>query len=253
MGAIFFTAELDSAVLAHMKLIQTTDRIFHVYNRGVDKRDIFLNGKDYNRFLLSILAFNNANVRYPQSISNHWVTIDPGTKHHVEILCFCLMPNHYHLVLQELEPDGMSIFMQRIGTGYTNYFNHKNKRSGSLLQGNYKAKPVTNDRYLLNLSTYIHLNPLPLLNLSETSTPNQTIEKLKQYPWSSFPDYLQNRSSFLNPKRIMKNFESPNDYSKFIKSWITHILPINKAPTAESNSAVTTKHLQRSPTPLLRK
>ncbi len=129
--------------------------IFHCYNRGVDKRTIYEDQQDYIYFLKMLRHFNTSevvgNLRSLQSRAQ----IDPP----VTLLAYCLLPNHYHLVLRcnDVE-NGLSKYMQRIGGGYTMYFNQKYQRSGSLFQGVFKAKIIDSDSYLKHILAYVSYN-----------------------------------------------------------------------------------------------
>lgn len=129
----------------------------------------------------------------------------------VEIIAFCLMSNHFHLILKQLEENGITRFMHRIGTGYTNYFNIKNERSGRLFEGTYKSVLVESDEQLFHLSRYIHLNP--------TADKLISLEDLPAYPWSSLPLYLgKGKLDFIKPNIILNNFKESNSYWEFLKA-----------------------------------
>lgn len=147
----------------------TENGIYHVYNRGVEKRNIFLDEQDYAVFLhllkyyLSptdpknvhpLMKFQNFSIIRPRPLAN--------IEKEVNLIEYCLMPNHFHLVLQQISMDGITKLMRRIATTYAIYFNKRYKRVGYLFQGPYKAILVNNDSYLLHLSRYIHLNPVEL-------------------------------------------------------------------------------------------
>lgn len=174
---------------------------YHIYNRGVDKREVFLNYKDYERFAFLLGACND---KSPLLNSAHYyrgfASIEDffkGRKQEklVNIVCFCLMPNHFHLLLRQREENGISKFIQKVSTGYTMYFNNKNIRSGALFQGVFKSVHVDKDKYLKHLATYIHSNPLELRghlwkeNIS-TKGLNDAMKFLKGYRWSSLSDYF---------------------------------------------------------------
>ncbi len=136
------------------------DEIYHIYNRGVDKRSIFMDRDDLDRFLTSLSIFNTAdpvgslyehlfNVRF-----GRWTTKSDRL---VNIICYCLNPNHFHLLLQQKIDGGLSEFMKRLG-GYTRYFNMRHQRSGVLFQSRFKSVHVDSNEYLLHLSAYINLN-----------------------------------------------------------------------------------------------
>lgn len=138
---------------------------YHIYNRGVDKREIFSDHYDIKRFFQSMKEFNSIEPIgsiYENSFNKKQ---KPRLGHPmsksgklVNFICYCLNPNHYHFMLEQLVDNGIEKFMQRIGNGYTKFFNHKYKRSGALLQGKYKSIHIDSNEYLLHLSVYINLN-----------------------------------------------------------------------------------------------
>lgn len=135
---------------------------YHIYNRGTDKRDVFLSEKDMERFLLSMSEFNTIDPIgsiYENSF-NKGELGGPTSKSEslVEFITYCLNPNHYHFILKQIADRGISIFMQRLGTGYTMYFNEKYQRTGALFQGKYKIKHISSNEYLLHVSAYVNLN-----------------------------------------------------------------------------------------------
>jgi len=215
-------------------------RFYHVYNRGVEKRDIFMDNKDYFRFIHDLYEFNdqkhvvNLHFRLSSFLDSSGCQIDyrsptsivpvVGRKRNllVNILCFVLMPNHFHLVLKQVEENGISLFMQKLGTGYTNYFNLKYKRVGPLFQGRYKAILIDKESYLLQLSRYIHLNPIKLIEPYWKEKGIKNLKKaekfLEDYRWSSYLDYIGKRNfpSLINKRLIEKYFSNPEDYKTFI-------------------------------------
>src|SRR3990167_4164185 len=176
------------------------NQIYHVYNRGVEKRATFLDDKDFRRFIHDLFEFNDKdsafNVAYyfnsrSKKIESRNIEKkrDPR-KSLVEILFFVLMPNHFHLLLKQSKENGIVKFMQKLGTGYTNYFNKKYERVGSLFQGRFKAVLVNEERHLIHLPFYIHTNPLDLIYGSSTSIDwKKEKEFLENYHWSSYLDY----------------------------------------------------------------
>ena len=151
----------------------------HVYNRGTDKRIIFNNIEDYKFFIGYLNILNDTgitNSHVPERIKNKKDSYRPALERLVNIIAFCLMPNHFHLLLQERVKGGISKFMQRLGTGYTMYFNDKNDRTGALFQGRFKSKFVDSELYLLKVIDYIHLNP-------------KNLHGSLNYEWSSYHHY----------------------------------------------------------------
>lgn len=125
----------------------------------------------------------------------------------IHIICYCLIPNHYHLLVKQVVDRGIEKIIHKVGTGYTNYFNKKYNRSGALFQGKYKAKHIEDDLYLAQLSTYIHLNPIS----------HRCTNDISNYPWSSYLDYVDlSNSNLCNKKIILNNFKNCQAYQKFV-------------------------------------
>jgi len=205
-----------------MKSIEFVNyHFYHIYNRGVDKRKIFEEEQDYVRFIHSLFEFND---RYPALPFSQ--VYKKGRKRErellVNIICFCLMPNHFHLILEQLVEGGITKFMQKLGTGYTMYFNEKYKRSGALFESRFKAILIENDEYLLHLSRYIHLNPVELkeIHWKEKGIKdfNKVRDFLEGYRWSSFLDYIKikNFPSVIKKDFLLNYFKKSEDYKKFI-------------------------------------
>ncbi len=185
-------------MMANRKPIEI-DEWYHCYNRGVDKRKVFLNKRDYERMLLLMyLAMNELPVRLFSATDTSLKTVfDQSlfkkTRRIVEIGAYALMPNHIHFVLKEIQEGGISLFMQKVFTGYTMYFNQKNERTGALFAGTFKSKHVEDDRYLKHLISYVHLNPAELFepNWKKGSGYILAMEKsLREYQYSSLPEFI---------------------------------------------------------------
>ncbi len=126
---------------------------YHVYNRGVEKREIFIDDRDYRMFLYFLKYY--LEPPHPDDISQRRRSLF----NQVQLLAFCLMPNHFHLLVKQQSADSITKLLRAISTSYVGYFNRRYKRIGGLFQGKYKAALVESDEYLLHLSRYIHLNP----------------------------------------------------------------------------------------------
>jgi putative transposase len=171
-----------------------TGEIYHVYNRGVDKRVIYTTDDDRRYFIHLLYTLNdihpswNTKRVFESKRNDRGSTsiISDKSERLVDTLAFVLMPNHFHLLLQQKVDGGISKFMQKIGTGYTMLFNEKYERSGTLFQGRFKSVHITNNRQLLYIPHYIHLNPIPLMDSSCDMSPAQFLET---YRWSSYLDY----------------------------------------------------------------
>ena len=147
----------------------------------------------------------------------------------IDITAYCLMPNHFHLLVHEKTEGGASKFMQKLTTGYTMYFNKRHERNGSLFQGKFKATHVSDDRYLKYLLSYIHLNPVKFIDplWKENGIRDRTgaAKYLHEYPYSSYRDYLgENRaeSKILNKKVLPDYFENKRDFEIEIEDWLSY-------------------------------
>ncbi|MBU6388767.1 transposase [Patescibacteria group bacterium] len=212
------------------------DEFYHLYNRGTEKRDIFLTEADRERFL-ALLYFSNAeesvhisNIQKYQgrTLIELLSTIDQGETL-IDICAYCLMPNHFHLLVREKKDGGISRFMQKLMTGYTMYFNKRYERSGALFQGKYKAAHAGDDRYLKYLVSYIHLNPVKLIEprWKETGIRDRKTAKkfLHAYRYSSYPDYLKLQRG--EEKIIIKDalpdyFSDARDFEDDIADWLDY-------------------------------
>lgn len=164
---------------------------YHVYNRGVEKRIIFKDRQDHERFLFMLVEFNQEDrVRNTFRYVDEPQTVRGSTSHSAKLVVienWCLMPNHYHLVLRQLVPGGIAKFLQKVMTGYTMYFNLRHERSGALFQGKTKSKHIDKEKYLNYVHYYIDLNPLELLYPQWKEKGVPSIDKarayLESYPW----------------------------------------------------------------------
>ncbi len=207
------------------------DEFYHIYNRGTEKRDIFMSHTDRNRFV-ALLYF--ANQSEPADLKLQGSTLLEIIEKRigapiVEIAAYCLMPNHFHLLIREHEEGGISKFMQKLTTGYTMYFNKKYERSGSLFQGRFKATHVADDIYLRYLISYIHLNPIKLIEpkWKETGITNKARAEqyLETYMSSSYLDYLgkeRPESMILSREVLPEYFLSNADFKTFVTEWLTY-------------------------------
>lgn len=193
---------------------------YHIFNRGVDGRLIFQTRLEYKQLLSTIDYYQYSNLPFRHSRFKELALadrlslmyeLDCNNEKRVEITCFCLMPNHFHLLLHQLTDNGVSEFMQQVQDSYTKYFNLKNNRTGVLFSGNFKSVLVESDIQLLHLSRYIHLNPY-------SSGIVSTVEDVFTYPWSSLNEYMNNsRENITNNKIILDQFNYKIEkYMEFI-------------------------------------
>jgi len=205
---------------------------YHVYNRGNDKRTIFLDASDYSRFLALLYICNNTRIvhlsDYVGSSLHDILSLSRGEMI-VDIGAYCLMPNHFHFLLREKKEGGISAFMQKLSTGYTMYFNKKHHRSGSLFEGVFKSKHVDIDEYLKYLFSYIHLNPVKIID-SEWKEKGlndlqKTKEFLEKYEYSSYLDFIgktRPENSILSRKEFPDYFETAKDFEDLLNDWLTY-------------------------------
>ncbi|MBU0531656.1 MAG: transposase [Candidatus Uhrbacteria bacterium] len=197
---------------------------YHVYNRGVDKRNIFPTKSDYQRFLFTMDILNDANFQPNNSLSKLKIEPNVYKQPYVRIMCYCLMPNHHHLELEQLIDNGISLYMARLSNSYTKYFNIKYDRKGRLFESSFKAIEITNDDYLLHLTRYIHLNSLDLIEprwkTNGISNWKNASRFLESFPWSSYQSYLKLKNDPVIDIGILKEvIKSPMAYKKFIQEW----------------------------------
>jgi len=192
--------------------IYVKDGIYHIYNRGVEKRQIFMDEEDYRMFLYFLKRYllSPDDISWRSDLHKEW-SPDPRWRSdlhkEIRLLCYCLMPNHFHLLVQQTTEKAITDFMRRLINSYAKYFNEKYKRVGSLFQGRYKAALIKKEIHFLHLPYYIHYNPSKLFdNKSDIK------EKVKNYSWSSYADYLGKRNtSWIYKKDLMEQFiESEN-------------------------------------------
>lgn len=167
---------------------------YHVFNRGVEKRTIFQSRRDFQRFL-STMVYYTHDQPIPFAINERLglphetlpIPANPeGLMERIKIVAYCLMPNHYHLLVKELIGGGTSRFLSDLQNSYTKYFNKKHERVGVLFQGTFKAKEITDEPSLRQLTRYIHLNPL----VSRRSNPEGLMEKPQEWLYSSYPEWI---------------------------------------------------------------
>lgn len=174
-----------------------TGSFYHVYNRGNRKQQIFLNYKDYERFFDKVFEYKK--------------------KFNINIVAFCLMPNHFHFLIQQLSANTISKFFSDLCNSHSKYFNTKYDTVGSLYQGRFKTKIVDKDEYLIHVSRYIHLNPVELFAPSKN-----LVNNLLTYKWSSLQYFLSpSKNEIVDTRVILDYFSKKNpceDYRKFVLS-----------------------------------
>lgn len=223
----------------HIKRNFIAGNIYHVINRGVDKRPIVMDDEDRFRFIHDLFEFNDTkpinNGTYlfhqnPKVIARPYIEVERKPREFlVEILAFCLMPNHYHLLLRPRFDGAVSVFMKRLNMGFSRYFNEKYERAGALFQGRFKGIQIVEEAHFVHLPYYIHFNPLdlktPEWRKRELKNPATAIRFLEEYRWSSHLDYLgkKNFPSVTQREFLLDFFGGTKGYEDRVKSWLENL------------------------------
>lgn len=212
--------------MAIRNIVFAEDEVYHIFNRGVAKTNIFLSSKHYVRFLhlleyyhyanttLSYSSFSKLNVKLRSARFNELKQINNLD---VSILSYCLMPNHFHILLKQKHGGGITRFMRHIQDGYAKYFNIVSNRVGPLYQSSFKAVRIESDEQLVHVSRYIHLNPTTAFLINE--------EKLHTYSWSSLLAYIgndMNNPLFVDTEDILSFFKNKEDYKQFVYDQVSY-------------------------------
>jgi putative transposase len=206
---------------------------YHIYNRGLEKKQIFNTTRDYNRFLDALFYYILANPKPKfsqyQQTNLHQII---NNKHILDIVCYCLMPNHFHLLLRQRDDGGISEFMRKFSNSFTKYRNIKYNRQGPVFQGVFKAVGIETDEQLIHTSRYIHLNPLV----------SAIVKDLKYYQWSSYHTYTgTNENPLILKDSVMQFFKTSHDYENFVLDQADYgesleLLKHNKIITEDSST-----------------
>jgi len=203
--------------MPYRKTVFANDEIYHLLNRGINRFPIFTSPKEYQRFtdLLNYYRFEKPQIsfsyysRLAKEDKNKFFTSLENSKKLVEIYAYCLMPSHFHLLMKQVQTNGIKNILSRVENAYVRYFNLKHERLGPLFESMFKAIRIEDEEQLLHVSRYIHLNP--------STSYEVEIDKLPKYPWSSLPQYLsENSSTFINMDLILNLIGSPNKYQNFV-------------------------------------
>lgn len=205
------------------KIVFQNGEIYHVFNRGLDRRPTFTNKREFDRArrLIKFYRHTETPIRFskllqqPEDIRNDILEHLYKSNRLVDILSYCLMPNHFHLLLKQNSDKGIATFIANFSNAYTKYFNTKNKRVGPLFQGIFKAVYVEDDEQLIYLSRYIHLNPVVSNIVS--------INEFENYQWSSYQEYISSSQDQIVEKELVLNmFKSKKEYQKFVEDQIDY-------------------------------
>lgn len=185
---------------------------YHVANYGVDKRTIFQDEEDYRTFLYYLKVYllpKNVIEKMP-NLPKRMLTKSRNAE--VELIAYSLMPNHFHMLLVEKEAGGISLFMKQLSNAYTKYFNERQKRSGSLFEGPFKAAEVKSE-HLTQVVRYIHLNSF-LAGM---------VDDPEKYRWSDFPTYTNSKEvNISNATPVLSQFNTSADYKHFVHNYMDY-------------------------------
>jgi len=216
-----------------------TGEIYHVTLRAIDDNVIFKDINDYYRGIFSIYEFNTdqpitikerrkARARLKKLARGPTSDTADTRDKFVEVLAFCLMPNHLHLLLKQLKEEGISKFMQKIGTGYAGYFNRRYSRKGHLFQNRFGAVHIGDENQLRTVFVYVHTNPISLVepNWKEKGIefPNTVLSFLQDYKWSSYPDYIgkKNFPSVTERTFLLEVMGGAEEARKAVEDWVRY-------------------------------
>ncbi|TSC90133.1 MAG: hypothetical protein G01um10145_237 [Microgenomates group bacterium Gr01-1014_5] len=193
---------------------------YHVYNRGVEKRKIFSNNRDYERFLETLYYYSHGNPKPKFSTLKRFKLVEfEKNPKIIDIACYCLMPNHFHLLIKQQIDGGIQTFMRKILDSYTRYYNTKHRRVGHLFQGTFKAMHIETDEQLLHISRYIHINPYV----------SSLVKILEDFEFSSYRHFLGiTNTNFCNKELILESFGNSGKYKEFIDDHIDYAQTIER-------------------------
>jgi len=202
---------------------------YHIYNRGNNKSIIFQNNADRKRFQKLLYVCNGIKPVIFKSIQGMPLDKIERGKTLVDIGAYCLMPNHFHLLIYEKMENGISNFLEKVSTGYSMYFNKKYERTGKLFEGRFQATHADTDEYLKYLFSYIHLNPVKIIepNWKEEGIKdyNRAQQYLSDYKYSSYLDYLgfdREEKMIINKDSFPEYFSNTKEFRDFINEWLSY-------------------------------
>jgi len=214
-----------------------TGEYYHIYNRGIDKRVIFRLKRDYERFVMLLYLANSDNsfrlddiVNKQNKTFNEILLLDKGEPL-VSIGVWCLMTNHFHLLVRQEVDGGITKFMRKLGVGYSMFFNIKYQRTGALFGGLFKSKLVgVDDNYMRQLFGYIHINPLDIGFPNWKDKINKSSADMKKflesYRYSSYPDYIgkdRMEKNIIKTENFPDYFQNAQSFEDFVESYLIEI------------------------------
>lgn len=210
-------------------LVFANNQYYHIFNRGVERKTIFSNGREFTRALkvFKYYQYDGLPIKFSKFLTlseekQAEILLKnkiPENKL-VDIIAFCLMPNHFHFLLKQQKDNGILKFISNFTNSHTKYFNTKHERNGPLIQGPFKAVLVESDEQLIHLSRYIHLNPVASFTIKDS--------ELKNYEWSSLKEYLGLEDGICQKEIVLGQFKSMDDYKNFVFDQITYLKELDK-------------------------
>lgn len=230
LTTLFFSIKIV-LMSTNRSLVFANDQIYHVFNRGIERRTVFTNTREYQRMLEAVWFYR---FRNPKLRLSHYLNLSEAEKRlftnelknqalMTDLIAFCLMPNHFHLVLRQKQDNGIRSYVANTVNSYTKYFNIKHKRVGPLFQGIFKAVHVETEEQLLHLTRYVHLNPVTAYLVE--------MKDMETYPWSSLAAYLnnQNQKTIFVERKVLKDLGIPlRRYLEFVSDQAGYACDLNK-------------------------
>lgn len=216
--------------MPYRKVPFVTGEVYHLFNRSIARQPVFKNIREYERFTnlikyyrlgklpLRFSHFNRLSKEEKGKFAEKHISVSRPT---IEILAYCIMPNHFHFLVKQLTSNAISTFLRKIQNGYSKYFNIKYERSGSLFQFMFKGVRIETDEQLVHVSRYIHLNPVTAYIIEQNN--------LLAYKWSSFHSYVsRGKEDFINSELVLSQFKSPKDYEIFVYDQVGYQRELDK-------------------------
>lgn len=207
---------------------------YHIYSRGVEKRKIFLSDKDSDRFTFLLYVANSEKSIHLSDHKNKTLSEIKKDVPLVAVGAWCLMPNHFHLLLKEIKANGISRYLQRLLTGYSMYFNKRHNHKGPLFEGKFKARHLRGDEDLKYQYAYIHLNPVGIIDngwkMKNIDNKKRAESFIDSYEYSSYQDYKGEKRDFgliLQPEVFPGYFESTTDFKSMMLEWLNFRQDVN--------------------------
>jgi putative transposase len=205
------------------------DSYYHIYNRGVSKQVIFKDRADYLRFIELLYISNTSHAVNIRDIrKTHTSVFDYERENQlVAIGAYCLMPNHFHILMTPVIENGVETFMRKVSTGFSMYFNKRHEHTGVLFEGRYKSRYIDTDEYLRYIFSYIHLNPLKLIDSEWKEKGLRDVKSglkyLEEYRYGSYYDFVVSsrvESKILTLRKFPEYFPNKDVFMKEINSWV---------------------------------